>query len=149
LAIHRVATRQRHQHFTLRHHRNIRQPPRSVIGKELSLIESPMLLPAGSLALAYRLHDLAGYRRARIVRAKVDASAAIRSNLATAFRVSVCVPDFRWSATSWRSRWHFSSGARGREFESPRSDQLFQELAGVFLKRERFVEMIVGMIGPL
>jgi hypothetical protein len=26
---------------------------------------------------------------------------------------------------------------------------LFQELAGVFLKRERFVEMIVGMIGPL
>jgi hypothetical protein len=42
-----------------------------------------MLLPAGGLALAYRLHDLAGYRRARIVRAKVNASAAIRSNLAT------------------------------------------------------------------
>jgi hypothetical protein len=45
------------------------------------------------------------YRRARIVRANVEDSAAIRSSLATAFRVSVCVPDFRWSAISWRSRW--------------------------------------------
>ena len=45
------------------------------------------------------------YWRARIVRAKVEADAAIRFSLATAFRVSVCVPDFRWSAISWRSRW--------------------------------------------
>lgn len=45
------------------------------------------------------------YRPARIVRAKVEASAAIRSNLATAFRVSAWVRDFRWSAISWRSRW--------------------------------------------
>jgi hypothetical protein len=31
------------------------------------------------------------------VRAKVEANAAIRSNLVTAFRVSVVVPAFRWS----------------------------------------------------
>jgi len=45
------------------------------------------------------------YRRAWIVKAKVEASAAIRSSFATAFRVSVFVPDFRWSGISWRSRW--------------------------------------------
>ena len=42
------------------------------------------------------------YRRAAwIVRAKVEANAAIRSNLVTAFRVSVVVPAFRWSTISW------------------------------------------------
>ena len=39
------------------------------------------------------------------MRAKVEASAAIRSSFATAFRVSGFVSDFRWSAISWRSRW--------------------------------------------
>ena len=45
------------------------------------------------------------YRRAWIVRAQVEASAAMRSSLATAFRVSVFVPAFRWPAISWRRRW--------------------------------------------
>ena len=39
------------------------------------------------------------------MRAKVEASAAIRSNLVTAFRVSGVVPVFRWSTISWRRRW--------------------------------------------
>ena len=45
------------------------------------------------------------YRRvAWIVRAKVEASVAIRSNLATAFRISVGVPALRWSTICCRSR---------------------------------------------
>src|SRR3990170_5880799 len=70
--------------------------------------------PCYSVAVIGGALSLAGYRRPRfqeyyqrawIVRAKVEASAAIRSSLATAFRVSVFVPDVRWSAICWRSRW--------------------------------------------
>lgn len=45
------------------------------------------------------------YRCAWSIRAKVDASAAIRSNFAAAFRLSAFVSACTWPMTSLRSRW--------------------------------------------
>src|SRR5262245_49281657 len=80
----------------------------SVLAVEIAPTHAAPLHPAfvNSRSCSRQLAMERCYRRvARIVRANVEASVAMRCSFATAFRMSVVVPALRCSTISARSRW--------------------------------------------